>query len=81
MQTRKQALIETAVSTLVAFALSVLIGLYLYPLFGHRFSVLDNITLTAIFTVWSFVRSYWMRRFFNWFFHREQVCKKSPPSL
>lgn len=73
MQTKIQTLVETVLSTLVAFVLSVLIGLFLYPLFGHRFTVVDNICLTLIFTIWSFVRSYYMRRFFNWYFHGRKL--------
>jgi putative flippase GtrA len=70
MQTKLQTLIETMISTVIAFWLSVLIGWIVYPLFGHKFTVVQNMALTGIFTVWSFIRNYWMRRFFNWYFHR-----------
>ena len=76
MQTRLQSLIEVAASTFIAFWLSVLVGYFTYPIFGHKFSVLDNIALTSIFTVWSMIRSYWLRRFFNWYFTGRKACKK-----
>ena len=70
MQTKLQTLIETVVSTVIAFWLSVLIGWIVYPLFGHKFTVAQNTALTGIFTVWGFIRNYWMRRFFNWHLKR-----------
>ncbi len=76
MQTRLQSLLEVVVSTFVAFWLSVLVGYFTYPLFGHKFSVLDNMALTSVFTVWSMIRSYWLRRFFNWYFTGRYTCKK-----
>ena len=50
MQTKLQTLIETVVSTVIAFWLSVLIGWIVYPLFGHKFTVVQNMALTGIFT-------------------------------
>ena len=66
MQTRRQSLIEAFLSSIAAFVTSVMLGMVIYPLFGHRFSVGSNIAIVSIFTVWSFIRSYWTRRFFNW---------------
>lgn len=71
MQSKMQSLIEVAISTVVGFVTSTLFGMVLYPLFGHKFSVLQNVGLTLCFTVWSFIRSYYMRRFFNWLFSRK----------
>ena len=66
MQTRAQSLAEVICSTVFAMALSVALGMIVYPLFGHRFSAADNVWITAIFTVVSIIRSYWTRRLFNY---------------
>lgn len=70
MQTKRQTLIEVAISTLLAFVTSVMLGWLVYPLFGHKFSLLSNVGLTLVFTAWSVFRSYWTRRFFNWYFYK-----------
>ena len=65
-------MIEVAASTVFGFVTSVILGMIVYPMFGHKFSLLSNIGLTAVFTVWSIIRSYMLRRFFNWYFYREK---------
>lgn len=74
-QTRLQSLIETTSGTAVAFAISVLAGMVIYPLYGHTFKVAELGAITFWFTVISLVRSYIWRRFFNWL-HRRQAIRK-----
>lgn len=65
MQSRRQSLIETVVSVAIGFVSALLLGYIVYPLFGHSFTLTQNVGLTAIFTVASILRGYWVRRFFN----------------
>lgn len=65
-QTRRQSLIETLAGVAIGFAVSVLASLVIYPLFGHAFSLSQNVGITVVFTVLSIVRGYGVRRFFNW---------------
>lgn len=66
MQTRRQSLIETLAGVAIGFVVSMLISMVVYPMHGHAFSLAQNASITVIFTVVSILRSYWVRRFFNW---------------
>lgn len=79
-QTRLQSLIETATGTAVAFAISVVAGMVIYPLYGHTFKVADLGAITFWFTVISLVRSYLWRRIFNRF-HRWQAIRRLEAEL
>jgi len=65
MQSRISSLIESALNTASGFALSIVIGIYVYPLFGHSFSVSQLGGITLIFTLVSVARNYVWRRLFN----------------
>jgi uncharacterized membrane protein (DUF485 family) len=65
-QTRRMSLLETVVSLVIGFAVSVLASYVVYPLHGHSFSLGQNISITLIFTVLSLVRGYVVRRAFNY---------------
>lgn len=67
MQTRRQSLIETVAGVAIGFVLSIAASFIVYPLFGHSFTLSQNIGITVIFTVLSIARGYGVRRFFNWF--------------
>ena len=64
-QTKTQSMTEALVSTAVGFGMSIVLGLIVYPMFGHSFTVTQNIGITAIFTVASILRGYGLRRLFN----------------
>lgn len=64
-QTRLQSLIEALVNVGIGMVVSVLLSLVVYPLFGHAFTLAQNVGLTLVFTVASIVRSYCVRRWFN----------------
>lgn len=66
MQTRRQSLIETVAGVAIGFLLSIAASFVVYPLFGHSFTLSQNIGITIIFTVLSIARGYGVRRFFNW---------------
>ncbi len=66
MQSRRMSMIETVAGVAIGFVVSVLAALVVYPLFGHGFTLSQNVGITVIFTVLSVVRGYLVRRFFNW---------------
>jgi hypothetical protein len=71
MQTKLQSVSEAAAGTVFAFITGVLVGQYvIYPLTGVKISLAANIHATVWFTVVSMIRSYGVRRFFNWFHSR-----------
>lgn len=70
-QSRLQSFIESNANTFIGFAGSMMIWEFVInPLWGMKTSLLDNFAITLIFTVWSIIRGYWVRRYFNWRHHR-----------
>lgn len=66
MQSRRLSLIETLAGVALGFCLSVAASLVVYPMFGHSFTLGQNMGITVIFTVISIARGYAVRRLFNW---------------
>ena len=62
MQSRKMSLIETVANIGIGFLISLLTARVVFP--QYQCSAVFQITL--IFTMVSIVRSYAIRRFFNW---------------
>lgn len=79
MQSCLGSFIESNVNTFVGFAGSMLIWEFLVkPLWNLPTNLADNLAITCIFTVWSIVRGYFVRRYFNWRLHRGQHRVQQP---
>jgi heme/copper-type cytochrome/quinol oxidase subunit 4 len=66
MQSRRKSLEETVVSTAIGFVCSTILNLTVVPaLLGTRVSMVQNLTLTAVFTVASIARGFFVRRIYN----------------
>lgn len=65
-QSRLGTLVETLASIAIGFVVSLVITAVVLPAYGHHITVADNLQITAIFTVASIARGYWVRRWFNW---------------
>jgi len=66
MQSKRSSAVEALVGTTIGFFTSLGLGMIVYPMFGHRFSFSENLWIVVIFTVVSVLRSYLVRRLFNW---------------
>lgn len=66
MQTRLGSLIETLINIGVGFLISMLINIWILPQVGCAITTTQNVVMVSIFTIASIIRSYWMRRFFNY---------------
>ena len=64
-QTKKQSAIETTVNIIVGIITSFLIQLWIYPLLNIPVTFQQNLIITAVFIVASFIRGYVIRRVFN----------------
>lgn len=64
-QSRLASVVEAIANMATGYALAILIGIAVYPLFGAKFTLQDNFALAAIFYAASFLRSYIWRRVFN----------------
>ena len=65
-QSRKGSLLESIINILVGFTVAFLTQVVVFPVFGLEVSVSQNLAIGFIFTAVSLVRSYCLRRFFNW---------------
>lgn len=64
-QSRKRSMVEALLNVAVGFALSLVLTALVFPMFGYPIRLQDNLSITAIFTAASVLRSYALRRMFN----------------
>ena len=65
MQTKLQSGLEAAINIMFGFLIAMVAQIIVFPLFDIHISFVDNFYIGLIFTVISFLRSYFIRRFFN----------------
>ncbi|NRP50588.1 MULTISPECIES: hypothetical protein [unclassified Aliiroseovarius] len=65
MQSRRQSLIEAITNVAVGYALAVLTQIVVFPWFGLKVSLNDNLAIGAMFVMISLLRSYALRRLFE----------------
>ena len=64
-QSKKHSAIERIINVLIGLLTSFLIQLVLYPFLNITVTFSQNIIITLVFFVASFIRGYLIRRFFN----------------
>lgn len=64
-QKRKHSAIESIVNVLSGLVISFLIQIWIYPLLNIPVTIQQNILITFVFVIASFVRGYVIRRIFN----------------
>ena len=64
-QSRVMSLVEAIANVTVGFGVAVLTQMLVFPLFGLRTTVPENLAIGLIFTVVSLARSYALRRAFE----------------
>lgn len=65
-QTKKDSFKETIFSVFIGYVVAVLSQMVIFPLFGYDMPVADNLLIGLWFTAISIIRSYYVRRFFNY---------------
>ena len=65
-QTKLGSMIESVMNIVVGFGVAVVTNIVVLPWFGFPCSLKASLGIGAVFTVVSFVRSYVLRRVFNW---------------
>ena len=58
-------MIESCANVAIGYVVALAAQLAVFPLFGIRTTMLDNLLIGAIFTAISIARSYAVRRLFN----------------
>jgi hypothetical protein len=65
MQTRIHSFIEACLNVLIGYGIALTAQIIVFPWFGIKVSLGQNIQIGIIFTVVSLIRSYCLRRLFN----------------
>lgn len=65
-QSRRLSAIESVTSLVVGFVVSVLLGFWVFPSVGHELTLNENLFVTFCYSIASLIRTYGLRRFFNW---------------
>ena len=65
-QSKSHSLIEACAQTLIGFVQGILTQMALFPLYGFVPTLRQNFELVLAFTIVSLLRSYLVRRIFNW---------------
>lgn len=67
MQLKKHSFLESIINVAVGYGIALLSQIVVFPLFDIQCSLKQNIYIGLIFTVISIVRSYTLRRIFNFY--------------
>lgn len=65
-QSKAMSLVESVANVAAGFVVALAVQIAVFPLFGLSVSLHDNLAISAIFTVVSIIRSYILRRVFNY---------------
>ena len=65
MQSRRHSLLESLVNIAVGYTVAISSQLLIFPLFAINIPLSQNLSIGALFTGVSLVRSYLLRRLFN----------------
>ena len=66
MQSKKDSLIESLTSVGIGWFIGVILNMLILPLFDYDVSLTDGVLISIIFTAVSIIRSYVIRRLFNY---------------
>lgn len=69
MQSRLGSFIESLANVVLGYGVAVGAQILIFPLFGVVIPLSSNLAIGIIFTLVSLVRSYLLRRLFNWIHH------------
>jgi hypothetical protein len=76
MQTRIQSLIESFINIGIGYFVALATQLAVFPLFGMKVRLSENLAIGGIFTVISIIRSYLVRRLFNRLHHGRGILHR-----
>ena len=65
-QSRFASFAETLLNVAIGYGVALSAQILVFPLFGIHIPLQDNVLIGVIFTAVSIIRSYWVRRLFNW---------------
>lgn len=69
-QTKKESAVEAITSTAIGFVVALCAQVFIVWLYDIVVSPVQNVMITVFFTGVSIIRSYFVRRWFNWRKHK-----------
>lgn len=70
-QSKTESLVESILNVSIGFFLSLLVWVFIViPIWDLEVTMMDNLAITALFTIISIARGYAVRRFFNAGLHK-----------
>ena len=66
-QKKRHSLLEVVLNVTIGYVIAILTQMAVFPLFGIQVAFHNQLAIGGIFTAVSIVRSYYVRRLFNWF--------------
>ena len=73
-QSRRMSLVEAAANVVIGYGIAVATQVVVFPIFGIRITLADDLRIGLVFAVVSILRSYALRRLF-------EVCPADPADL
>lgn len=72
-QTKFMSWVETIINVVIGYTINVIAQAFIFPLFNIQISIYQDMLIGALFTAISIVRSFTLRRFFNWVYCKWKV--------
>ncbi len=69
-QSRIMSAVESVANVAIGYCVALAGQMLVFPIYGIEASLTTNVAIGAWFTGISLVRSYYVRRLFNWIHHR-----------
>jgi len=65
-QTKRDSLLEATINIMIGYGVAIAAQKVIFPVFGIQVSTADDCKIAGLFTIVSLIRSYVLRRLFNW---------------
>ena len=75
MQTKKQSLLEAFVNIAIGYTVAIFSQLMIFPLFGIHIALSEHLIIGIYFTIISIVRTYLIRRYYNYKHRGVNLCR------
>jgi hypothetical protein len=66
-QSRKASMLEATANIAIGYLVAIAAQAIILPLFGFHATLTEHAQIAGLFTAISLIRSYLLRRMFNWF--------------
>lgn len=67
-------LLESVINVLIGYGIAIITQYAVFPVFGIHMPLHEHLLMGLLFTVVSIIRSYYVRRLFNWL-HIKEILK------